>query len=188
MYETSKYERKSYRSINSDYTVRQGSWQLDNVSYFFLTPWQRVTFFVKISWSLRLYTRVATNLIYLHLPTQTRNVQERQYEVTVRLSLHILSHRSKYIKCFLFMAITVEPDSHTMREMCHFYVNNKLTRRMCPSKRDQVATKLCKLSNDGNHKSLSSPNIIILKKIILILFPNIVGKFLFLYILPVFAC
>lgn len=62
------------------------------------------------------------------------------------------------------MDVAVEPDSHTIRAMYHFYINNKLMSRMCPSNWDQVATKLSKLSNSGNHNSQSSPNTIILKK------------------------
>jgi len=51
------------------------------------------------------------------------------------------------------MDVAVELDTQTMREMYHFYFNNKLMRRMCPSKWDQVATKMGKLSNDGNYNS-----------------------------------
>lgn len=61
------------------------------------------------------------------------------------------------------MDVDVKLDSHTVTAMCHSYINNKLLRRKCASKRDQVASDLSKLRNEGVYNSRSSPNIIRLK-------------------------
>ena len=92
----------------------------------------------------------------LHICTcQPRHIMCRNDSMKSRLGYLSISYLigQSTLKCFLLMDVAVELDTQTMREMYHFYFNNKLMRRMCPSKWDQVATKMGKLSNDGNYNS-----------------------------------